>query len=61
MHPSSFGHIIVNTNFDPVYKGDSDGYFSKSRKTGAPVVASDLSYEFSMAVVNALKKTELSK
>lgn len=44
-----------------MYTGESDGFFSKSCDLNAPHVTSDLSYEFSMAVVNALKKTELSK
>lgn len=54
-------YLYDHKNDDPVCTGESDGYFSKSRKTNAPVPASDLSYEFCMAVVNALKKTELSK
>ena len=53
--------LYDNKNFAPVYTEENNGYFSRSRKANAPVVTSDLSFEFSMAVVNALKKTELSK
>ena len=54
-------YLYDNKNFEPVLTEDSNGFFSSSRKSDAPVVTSDLAYEFSQAVVNALKKTELSK
>ena len=54
-------YLYDHKNVDPVCTGESDGYFSQSRKADAPFSTGDLSFQFCMAVVNALKKTELSK
>ena len=54
-------YLYDNWSFEPVHTEDCNGFFSSSRKSNAPVVTSDLAYEFAQAVVKALKKSELSK
>lgn len=54
-------YLYDNKNFEPVFTEDSNGFYSSSRKLNAPAPTGDAAHVFCLALVNALKKTELSK